>query len=80
MPLIIVNCPDIPVLSRDGYVAFFLGCTLSSILFVTYLSGLSHRINRSGLGLSLSPEEIIAYLKFTDDIFFIADALDALDE
>ena len=45
-----------------------------------YLSELSHRINRSGLGLNLTPEEIVAYLKFADDIFLIADAEDALEE
>ena len=45
-----------------------------------YLSELSHHINRSGLGLNLTPEEIVAYLKFAYNIFLIAAAEDALEE
>ena len=56
------------------------GCPLSSILFVIYLSELGDRLNESGLGAKVSPEDIIAYLMFADDKVLAANSVEDLEE
>ena len=66
-------CFDRGIRSTTLYLSHGLcqGCNLSAILFVIYLSELGRRIHRTGLGMSLSADLLLAYLLFADDIFLV---------
>ena len=49
------------------------GCNLSAVLFIIYLSELSRRMKRSGLGVRLPSGELVNILLFADDIIILAD-------
>ena len=56
------------------------GCNMSSALFVIYLIAWGPRLENSGLGVDLGGGLVIAYLKFTDDIFLISSSESGLEE
>ena len=48
------------------------GCNLSAILFVLYMSELGNRLRRAGVGIELTENLLLSFLKFADDILLLS--------
>ncbi len=48
------------------------GCNLSAILFVLYMSELGNRLRRAGVGIELTENLLLSFLKFADDILLVS--------
>ena len=59
-------------------IIFFVGCNLSSILFIIFMVGLSHRLDKQSVGIKLG-KKLLSHLFFADDICLCATSKEDLE-